>query len=96
MSFRRASRERLRAELADAIQHFDVQRVHTVLADNHGDATDLDAVIGTSAAAQMLRAALVEDYRAWAAEMAEDDVADEIPGVLMVLDQPDLWSAVSS
>lgn len=96
MSFRKVSRERLRAELADAVQHLDVQRVHTILADNHGDVTDVDAVLGTTPAAQELRQALVADYRAWAEEMRGDDVAAEVPGVLMVLDQPDLWSAVNA
>jgi hypothetical protein len=95
MSFRRVSRDRLRAELAEAVQRLDVQSVHTILFTNHGDASDLDAVLGTSPAAQQLRQALVEDYRTWAAEMADDDVAVEVPAVLMVLDQPDLWAGVS-
>jgi hypothetical protein len=96
MSFRRASRDRLRAELADAVKRLDVQSIHTIMADNHGDAADLDAVIGTNEISQMLRRSLVADYRDWAAEMADDDVAFEVPGVLMALDQPDLWSGVSA
>lgn len=91
MSFRLASRERLRAELADAFDRLDVQAIHTILAEGHGDATDVAAVIGTSAASEQLRQAVVADYRDWAAEMSGDDVADDVPAVLMALDQPALF-----
>lgn len=90
MSFPRASRERLRAELADAIGRDDIQSVHSILADHGGDVVDVDAVIGTSPAAERLRQALAEDYRSWAAEMAYDDVAADVPAVLLALTQPSL------
>lgn len=90
MSFRPASRERLRAELADAIQRGDIQSVHSILADHGGDVVDVDAVIGISPAAERLRQALAEDYRSWAAEMAHDDVAADVPAVLLALTQPSL------
>jgi hypothetical protein len=96
VSFRRVSRDRLRAELAAAIQRLDVQAVHTILVDNGGDVVDVDAVLGAGPAAEQLRQALIADYRAWADEMADDDVAVDVPGVLMALAQPDLWSGVSA
>lgn len=92
MSFRPVSRERLRAELADAVKRMDVQSIHSIIADHGGDAYDVDAVLGISPAAEQLRLALVADYREWAAEMVDDDVADDIPAVLLALDQPSLFS----
>lgn len=95
MSFSKPSRERLRKELAAAVADMDVQLVHTILADHHGDATDVDAVIGTGPGSDAIRDLLIESYKAWAAEMSGDDVATEVPGVLMALEQPDLWSGAS-
>lgn len=94
MSFRPASRERLRAELADAVARQDIQSVHSIIAENRGDAIDVAAVIGTSPAAEQLRQALVADYREWAAEMSGDDAADDVPAVLVALAQPSLFSAL--
>lgn len=94
MSFRPASRERLRAELAAAVERQDIQSVHSILAENRGDAIDVAAVIGTSPAAEQLRQALVADYREWATEMAGDDVADAVPAVLVALAQPSLFSSL--
>lgn len=95
MSFRKISRDRLRTELAAAIAALDVQAVHSLIAYGHGGVDDLDAVIGTGPSAQAVREALIASYKDWAEEMRGDDVADEVPSVLMVLDQPDLWSAVN-
>lgn len=92
MGFRRASRERLRAELADAVLRRDTQSIHSIIAGHGGDAADVDAVLGVSPAAERLRQALVADYRAWAAEMAADDVAADVPAVLLALDQPALFA----
>jgi hypothetical protein len=94
MSFRRTSRERLRAELAAAVKRMDVQSVHSIIAENGGDADDVAAVIGTSPAAEQLRQALVADYREWAAEMVGDDAADDVPAVLVALAQPSLFSTL--
>lgn len=92
MSFRRGSRERLRAELADAVLRRDIQSIHSIIAEHGGDAADIDAVIGISPEAEQLRQALVADYRAWADEMVADDAADDVPAVLLALDQPSLFS----
>jgi hypothetical protein len=94
MSFRAASRERLREELAAAVKRRDIQSVHSIIAENRGDAIDVAAVIGTSPAAEQLRQALVADYRDWAAEMSGDDVADDVPAVLVALAQPSLFSSL--
>lgn len=94
MSFRPASRERLRAELAAAVARQDIQSIHSIIAENRGDAIDVAAVIGTNPAAEQLRQALVADYRAWADEMAGDDVADAVPAVLVALAQPSLFSSL--
>lgn len=94
MSFRPASRERLRAELADAIQRGDIQSVHSIIADHRGDVVDVDAVIGTTPEAERLRQALAEDYRSWAAEMAHDDVAADVPSVILALTQPSLFASL--
>lgn len=92
MGFRRASRERLRAELADAVLRRDIQSIHSIIAGHGGDVVDVDAVLGVSPEAERLRQALVADYRAWAAEMAADDVAADVPAVLLALDQPALFA----
>lgn len=91
MSFRRPSRERLRLELDAAIKCGDIQLVHTLITANHGDADDVAAAIGVTPDAEDRRRAVLAAYREWADEMADDDVADEVPSVLLALAQPSLW-----
>jgi len=88
--FRLASRDRLVLELCRAIQAGDVQLVHSIVADNHGDAADVDLAF-KQAGGRADRQALLADYRSWASEMGDDDVADEVPSVLLALAQPSLW-----
>lgn len=96
MSFRKGSRERLRTELAAAVARQDIQSIHSIIADNHGDAFDVAAAIGTNPAAEQLRQALVADYREWADEMVGDDASDDVPAVLPALAQPSLFSLMES